>query len=100
MALPQVLEACWKMPAVKKLQRPFNVGRDGSRLAASRELWRGWLYRRSTSATWHYLLMTALLLGVLVYQSNLGGSMSYGSVDQPSPEHHRAAPSSTSAPGE
>lgn len=41
-------------------------------------LWRGWLYRRGTAPGWRYLLSAVVVLAALVYQGDLGGTMSFG----------------------
>ena len=40
--------------------------------------WRGLLYRRSRTPGWGYLAASLLVVGALVYQGDLGGSMSFG----------------------
>lgn len=41
-------------------------------------VWRGWMYRHGTAPGWLYALAAAVLLGALMYQGDLGGSMSFG----------------------
>ncbi len=41
-------------------------------------IWRGWLYYHSHSPGWAYASVAAVLLGALMFQGDLGGSMSFG----------------------
>lgn len=55
--------------------------------------WRGWLYRRNRAPTVSYFIAGALLLGLLGFQGELGGSMSFGhailiSDEQPHASHN------------
>lgn len=61
-------------------------------------LWRGWLYRRGIPPAWPYLLALLLVVGALVYQGDLGGSMSFGAGADADDAPHPSMPMPMSTP--
>ena len=68
--------------------------------------WRGVLYRRTRTPGAAYLLVAALVVGALVYQADLGGSMSFGGGgvsaddhDMPDGDRNDNSPSTRPEPG-
>jgi len=70
----------WQMPIHKWL------GTAAAALVILYACWRGWLYRRNRAPGWLYVLAALVLFGALLYQGDLGGSMSFdrGIVIKPS----------------
>ena len=61
----------WQMPIHKWL------GTGAAVLVILYAWWRGSLYRRGRSPGWLYALAALVLLGALLFQGDLGGSMSF-----------------------
>ena len=61
----------WQMPIHKWL------GTSAAVLVILYAFWRGWLYRRNRAPGWLYALAALVLFGALLFQGDLGGSMSF-----------------------
>ena len=60
--------------------------------------WRGLLYRRSETPGWAYFVCAVLFVGALMYQGDLGGSMSFASAGEDMPGRNHGSNTTSTRP--